>query len=237
MSATVASADTTLYRGEPNRNDGANPELRLAGASDLAADDAGWHHRARGANRLVVSFDPETLESFLEDGPIGSARLVLTPTGAQDGAGGHHARRDLRLVAWPSGDTFEEGNGNSAAGDPGEGRGATWNCAVDADISNDVKECLARWTGPRRFGGSRRARPALSYQGEPGPVVFDVRDHVAGGVSVWTIELFDRQFRRGHLAYVSRQGADGQGDLELAPTLILTHDLSRAQPVAENVGK
>jgi hypothetical protein len=237
VSATVASADTTLYRGEPNRNDGALPELRLTGRSDLAKDEARRHHRARGANRLVVAFDPDAIQRFLEEGPIGTARLVLTPTGEPDGLGGRGWQRHLpRLAAWPSSDPFEEGNGNSAAGDPGAGVGATWNCGEDAEIGDDLRDCLVGWT-LRRFGGPGSQRPVLSYQEGSSPAVFEVADDITGGISTWVIELFDRRPRRNRLAYVAREGAAALGDLELAPTLILTHDLSRAQPMAENVAK
>ena len=65
-----------------------------------------------------------------------------------------------------------------------------------------------------------------------GPLVFDVGDHVASGITAWRIEPFDRRSARGGLGYVSREGADALGDLALAPTLILTRDLAGDAAIA-----
>jgi hypothetical protein len=126
------------------------------------------------------------------------------------------------VAAYPLRDDFEEGNGDVAAGDPGAGAGATWNCEVDAEIGNDVPDCLLDWTERRRFGGPRHEQPALSFHEGLGPMVFDVGEHVLSGVSTWVIELLNGRPQRRRLAYTSREGADALGDLGLAPTLVLT---------------
>ena len=65
-----------------------------------------------------------------------------------------------------------------------------------------------------------------------GPLVFDVGDHVASGITAWLIEPFDRRSARGGRGHVSREGADALGDLALAPTLILTRDLAGDAAIA-----
>jgi hypothetical protein len=238
VTTATASADATLYRADPTSNDGAGAELRLTGTSKHSSRKAGFGRGKRGANRLVVAFDAEKVQGFLDQGPIGSVRLVLSPAGDEDRSGGHFRRRHVPLVAaYPLSEDFEEGNGDVAAGDPGAGAGATWSCAVDAEIGNEVPDCLLDWTERRRFGGPRHERPALSSKEDLGPLVLEVGDHVASGVSAWLIELFDRRPRRGSLAYVSSEGADALGDLDLAPSLILTQDLAGEQAIAADAAE
>jgi len=93
-------------------------------------------------------------------------------------------RRHLPLVAAnPLSDAFEEGDGDVAAGDPGAGAGATWSCAVDVEIGNEVPDCLLDCTERERFGGPGHERPALSSGEQLGPLVFEVGDHLASDVS------------------------------------------------------
>jgi hypothetical protein len=172
----------------------------------------------------VVAFDAEAVQRFLDQGPASTARLMLTYT--EDGnpsSGKPRWRRHAPLVvAYPLSDAFEEGSGNSFEGDRGAGAGATWNCAIEAEISDGEEDCLLDWTERRRFGGPRHERPVLSSREGLGPIVFDVGDHVLSGVSAWVIELFHSRPQRGSLAYISREGADALGDLGLAPALVLT---------------
>jgi hypothetical protein len=155
---SIAIADTTLYGTDRNRNDGAGLVLQITDANEPAIAKAGFGHGGRGANRLAVAFDANQVRSFLAQHPLGRAQMVLTPAELEDLGHGH---RPL-LVAYPVRDAFEEGDGDAAAGDPGAGPGATWNCAVDAEISDDFADCLVDWTKRRRFGGPREERPALS---------------------------------------------------------------------------
>lgn len=185
VTMATASADATLYRADPTGNDGAGLELRLTGTTEpglrktrFGNGRRGGHGRwgdrgRRGANRLVVAFDADQVQNFLDQGTLGSAQLVLIPT-SDDGWGGHAWRRHVPLVAaYPLRDEFEEGNGYAAAGDPGAGAGATWSCAVNAEIGNDIPDCLLDWTGRQRFGGPRNERPALSAVALRGPVVLE----------------------------------------------------------------
>jgi hypothetical protein len=228
VSSSLASADATLYRADRNRNDGAGTELTISAAGTRASQNAVSGHGGRGANRLAVGFDAEEVQGILDQGAIGSVRLVLTPA-AQDA---RRHRHGPRLAAYPVTDAFLEGNGNVAAGEAGTGRGATWNCAVDAEVGDDLTDCLVEWTSLRRFSGPPEERPALSVQENSGPLVFDVGDHVASGITAWLIEPFDRRALRGGLGYVSGEGTDALDDLALAPTLILTGDVAEDQALA-----
>ena len=69
----------------------------------------------------------------------------------------------------------------------------------------------------------------LGVQETSGPLVFDVGDHVASGITAWP---FDRRSACGGLGYVSHEGADALSDLALAPTLILTRDLAGDAAIA-----
>jgi hypothetical protein len=172
-----------------------------------------------------VGFDAEEIQGTLGQGPIGSVRLALTPAARDDRRHGHSPL----LAAYPVIDAFFEGNGNVAAGETGMGPGATWNCAIDAEVGDDVTECMVDWTALRRFSVPPEERPALSVQETSGPLVFDVGDHVGSGITAWLIEPFDRRAARGGLGYVSREGADAVGELALAPTLVLTRDVAEDQ--------
>jgi hypothetical protein len=153
---------------------------------------------------------------------------VLTP--AEHADLGH--RHPPLLAAYPVRDAFEEGGGNAAVDDPGAGPGATWNCAVDAEIGDEFADCLVDWTKRRRFGSPREERPARSTQESAGPIVFDVGDHVLAGITAWIIEPFDRRPWPKSFGYVSRERAEELGDLSLAPTLVLTHDLAEDEAIA-----
>lgn len=189
----TAVADTTLDRSDPHDNDGANPRLMLVG----------------NKHRAVIGFDPDQLQTFLDENALESARLVLSGADRSSGGG------DIWLQASPLDATFVEGNGNRREGDRGSGSGATYACAEDAEIADFAEDCLQDW--PPRFdrrGGDRVEVP----DGHTGKVIFDVTADVEDGVSAWLV----KRVRGGRSTAVhSREGAEQQDDLSLAPTLIL----------------
>lgn len=198
----TAREDGTLLGVERNRNDGANGRLTLMGP------------RGVGSHVIALKFDEALVQSFLDDGPLGQATLVLT---IAENHGGWGAGGQL-VTAYGLRDAFEEGNGNAAADDRGTGRGATWNCAVDAEISNDVKECAVDWSGSRFV---RRGAVSTPHDdGLVGQVAWDVTEHVADGITAWTIWKESRS-RGGSVDYHSREGARAQFDTGLAPALVL----------------
>jgi hypothetical protein len=199
----MAKRDTALLGADRNRNDGANPRLSLMGRKGV------------GRQVIAVEFDQELIQRFLDDGPLGRATLILTIAENE----GHWGRRGQAVTARPLGDTFWEGNGNLAAGERGSGRGATWNCAIDSDIADDVKTCEAAWSAPI-WRGKGVAWP--HDDGLLGEATWDVTEDVADGITAWTIRKSARR-RGGNVLYYSREGARALLDTGLAPTLLLEH--------------
>jgi hypothetical protein len=197
----TAEKDSFLRRGNPDRNEGANPGLRLQAAGD---------------NRVVVGFDQGAIDDF---GEVTAATLVLT---IAENAG-NWGRKDNRTVAvHPLAVDFSEGNGQDA-GVPGteatrgSGPGVTWNCAIDVEIANQRTNCAARWRGGD-FGPATAAS-ALHFNGLTGEVSWDVSDDVLAGASAWLVKKTSER-QPGRVSYFSREGADA-GDPDLAPRLIL----------------
>jgi hypothetical protein len=202
----MAKNDSNLLGADRNRNDGFNPALSLIGK------------RGVGFNSVVVEFDQAQVLSFLDEGTLSRATLVLTVKQNR----GRWGRHGQWVVAYPLLDLFMEGNGNAAAGDRGAGMGVTWNCALDLDIANDEKECLFEWTGLPRFrprwnGPSAAVR---HFDHTTGAVEWDVTEDVASGITAWILQKAKR-WRGGGVDYYSRQGARAVNDTNLAPTLML----------------
>lgn len=208
--ALTASADTTLLRDQPNRNDGHGPLLRLAGRA--------------AEQQIVIRFDEDRLQQFLAGHLLTSARLRLSSVGRRD---------NRRLEVRPLTDNFVEGNGNLDDQNFGRGTGATWNCAEDADVSDDVKDCLQDWShstfdrtpapgrshhwGGKRFGKGPERK--IDRDRRHLQVSWDVTEDVQSGVHAWLIRV-QRGAGRGP-AYLSREGADLLRDPVRAPTLLL----------------
>jgi hypothetical protein len=159
---TVA-ADTWVRAGAPNTNEGGSTQLRL---------------QAAGANRGLVRVRQSDLQAAVGSGRLLSARLRLTivdnadnwgPTGRTVDA--HRLTRD-----------WAEGNGATADTQPavrGTGSGATWNCAVDSDISNQQPNCsgATAWAmglaGPHPWAAAPTASVRI-VNGQAGVVEWDV---------------------------------------------------------------
>jgi hypothetical protein len=198
----TAEKDSFLRKGNQDRNEGANPGLRL---------------QASGDNRIVVGFDPAAIDDF---GDVTTATLVLT---ISENANNWGQNDDRTVDAHPLAVDFAEGNGQNA-GVPGaqstrgSGPGVTWKCAEDADIANQQTDCDPEWGGGD-FGAAT-ADPVLHVNGLSGEVSWDVTDDVLAGVSAWLIKKTSER-QAGKVSYFSRQGADAAGDPDLAPRLIL----------------
>jgi hypothetical protein len=161
--------------------------------------------------QALVAFDQDAIQALLDAGPLASAQLVLSS--ADRSASG----RQDDLVALPLRAGFVEGNGDDAGNEPGTGSGVTWNCAEDAEIGDDMEDCLQEWPEPRI--GRWRSAPRVSVaDGHSGPVSWDVTEHVKDGVNAWMIH---RKRGGGSFSFHSREGAAALGDPSLAPTLIL----------------
>jgi hypothetical protein len=198
----TAEQDSFLRKGNPDRNEGANPGLRL---------------QASGDNRVVAGFDPAAIDDF---GDVTTATLVLT---ISENANNWGQNDDRTVAAHPLAVDFAEGDGQNA-GVPspqstrGSGPGVTWNCAEDAEIANQQIDCDPEWDGGN-FGAAT-ADPVLHVNGLSGEVSWDVTDDVLAGVSAWLIKKTSER-QAGKVSYFSQEGADATGDPDLAPRLIL----------------
>ncbi len=204
-SATLAAVeDSILRKGNSNRNEGANPRLRV---------------RASGNNRALVAFDSAAIDAFLNAASLTGATLSLTI--AENG--NNWSTNGRTVDAHPLLEDFTEGNGQNA-GVPGSqstrgnGPGVTWNCAVDDEISNQQPDCSLQWNGGN-FGPAT-APPVLHTNGLLGEVTWDVTDDVLAGVTTWLIKKTD-EGPSGKALYYSIEGANDHGDPNLAPTLVL----------------
>jgi len=127
----IADKDSYIIQDSPNVNQGSNSLLKVQQLRVM---------------RSLVSFDLSPYESK----HVSNAQLRLYPVG-----NGYN---------WGSGDTIEahklttgwtEGNGFNAT--RGTGSGTTWNCAIDANITNSFANCKEHWNG-----GSFVASPTSS---------------------------------------------------------------------------
>lgn len=211
---TTASADTTLSSSEPNVNDGANERLQLSIGWRLG----GSHGAPTGG--IAVQFGTASTG----DNGLKSATLRVTFVDAN----GHQHPRNLyhgienriAILALPSG--FVEGNGDTGNFDLGMDQGATWNCAIDGDISNFIKDCVKDWPqGLSDRSGLNKLRSGKKmgahYDRETGELSLDVTEDVRNGIKAWFIQA---KGGRDFVLY-SREGASALGESGLAPTLIL----------------
>jgi hypothetical protein len=197
----AAAKDSFLRKGNPDRNEGANPGLRLQAAGD---------------NRVVVAFDPEAIDAF---GDATSATLVLTIAEIANNWGPNNNRT---VDAHPLAVDFAEGDGQNAEvpgsqSTRGSGPGVTWNCAEDAEIANQQTDCASRWDGGT-FGPT--APSVLHVNGLSGAVSWVVTDDVAGGATAWLLKKTDER-QPGRVSYHSKESAAAAGNPDLAPRLIL----------------
>ncbi len=91
--------------------------------------------QSSGSNRGLVRFDQSALQATVGDGTLVSAtlRFTITDNGNNWGASGRTVDVHRMLADWAEGTGTETNRGS--------GPGATWNCAVDSQISNQAKNC------------------------------------------------------------------------------------------------
>jgi hypothetical protein len=196
--------DSFLREGNADRNEGANPTIRV---------------QANGHNRAVVAFDLTGINLA----EVTSATLVLTIADNMNNWGSSGRTVDAhRLMS-----DFAEGNGQQANVPPsqstrGNGSGVTWNCAIDTDIGNQQTNCAATWNGGDF--ATATALSVLHVNSLTGEVEWDVTADVHAGGSRWLIKKTN-EGATGEVAYYSREGSlQATGSLSLAPTLILRYN-------------
>ena len=203
----VASKDSFLKSGADNTNEGANERLRVQNAGD---------------NRAVVAFD---LAGISMAG-LQSATLILNIAENSNNWGASGRLVDAHRIL----EDWTEGNGRNdvmSGGGPafrGSGEGVTWNCAKDANISNQTANCSPLWNGANYAPATAPA--ALHSNGLLGQVAWDVTsDVLAGATHGWTIRKREEN-QNGQVRYYSREGAALAGDTGLAPRLLLVYGSS-----------
>ena len=144
----------------------------------------------RGGEEFVVQFDDERVQRFWEGGevPVATLRLSIAERGAP-----------WRLELVPVFDGFVEGKGSV-------GSGATWNCAEDADLSDDDEDCLQHW--PRSLFLPSEGRWPDRHDPRAGLVSWDVTEDVGAGAHAWLIRT---PARHGHNWLFQASGGRGGG--------------------------
>ena len=204
---TVVSVntDSTLALDAPNRNEGANPTLHLRPNNDSGGN----------LMRTVVAFDLSNINSA----DVAAARLVMTVQ-QNLGGWGNYGRN---VIARPlKAASFPEGNGqwldvSASLKTAGNGKGVTWNCNADDDISNAVKDCSGA------AGGDVNPFTAAPFVHTNGlrsgdEVTWDVSDDVKDGTRAWLLNVTQEiQNISGEVAYFAKEGNSA-----LAPRLEIT---------------
>ena len=186
-----ASADTYVQVGPKFQNMGAADVLAVGHAQDKA----------------FVRFDQDELSSL---------GLSCTPFTAKLRMNLISVQKDQVLNAKRMLVDWAEGNGDGI--NPGSGNGATWNCAVDSDISNTSTDCTTAWD---LFGDSAWAGTSDSLavsKGQEGYVEFDVTADVLSFLNGtanlgWTIQVGENQ--SSDILFHSKESGNG-------PQLIIT---------------
>jgi hypothetical protein len=123
----------------------------------------------RDGHAFVVQFEDARIQSFVDGGELTSAILRLSVAGRGSAK---------RLAIAPIFDGFVEGKSTV-------GTGATWNCAEDADISDDDEDCLQQWP-PSLFVDGDPRRPD-QHDRRAGLLGWDVTEDVNAEAYAWAI--------------------------------------------------
>ena len=114
------SADSYVRNGQANQNEGGGQFIQI---------------QASGNNRGLLRFDQYQLQKQIGNHQVLSAKLRMTITDNGNNWSQNGRTVDVhRLIS-----DWVEGNGTE--NDRGTGSGATWNCAIDSDIHNTLKNC------------------------------------------------------------------------------------------------
>jgi hypothetical protein len=119
-------ADSYIKQGAQNENEGASTFLRL---------------QQSGHNRALIKFDESQIQDAVGNSQNYTAklRLTITDNGNNWGTNGRSIEIHRMTQDWVEGNGFITGN---SPANRGTGSGATWNCAVDSNISNQSSNCL-----------------------------------------------------------------------------------------------
>jgi len=230
----VSNKDATLDHSAKNKNNGATWSLwvksQVASVIGFDVTQVDLANVQSAKLRLTVCHTP------------GDLTFCPTPSNNWPAGGGllHVQRLDDGWERWGSGhpnptNTPAEGNGNNFPIDNnprGTGAGATWNCAIDANIANEGRDCTSVdfWNAGLNFDGPERPSTTLLTNNMPdGTIVeFDVTADVQAGMGPLDTTYMTWFLRKvpntgsGEAFFYSIQGAQQKGNPALAPQLIIT---------------
>jgi hypothetical protein len=202
-----AMSDTYVRSGQNNQNEGGGQFMKLQSSGD---------------NRALVRFDQNAIQTAIGSGTVLSAklRLTITDNGNNWGTTGRTIDAHRLLVNWA------EGNGTE--NNRGSGPGATWNCAIDAEIATMAKNCsgATEWEmGQPNNPAVHPWVPAVSAtqtitNGQSGVVEFDVTADINSFVNGttnygWLLKKTNEN-QNGMVGFGTKESA-------AAPQLVITY--------------
>jgi hypothetical protein len=245
VNTPAAMQNSFLRSGNDNTNEGANLNLVI---------------RSDGNNRVLGTFDLAGLS-----GPLGQATLRLYIVYNADNWGNEGRTIDAHRLT----QTWTEGNGANLQGgnltnvqfhpyeNRGAGPGATWRCAVDAEVQNQATDCNPKWNGGvyaatptasvtiyKDFAGNNTLPPTTKTLGW---ISFDVTADVNTCLTNdephcgWLIKK-TQEGQPGRVEFASKEGAavlyNSQVGEAVAPQLVFTAGASAASTLtAPNRGQ
>jgi len=175
----------------------ADTYLRQGSPNQSQGDEALLRIQSSGHNRALVRFDAAEVAAVVGEAAMVGATLELfvEVNAGNWGTEGRTIDAHRLLSGWSE-------------------SGATWNCADDAEPTNQQPDCDPRWDG-----GAYEAEPTstvLQTSELTGPVTFDVTADVAalftsGAVHHGWLVRKSEEGQNGHVEYTSREGTAGQG--------------------------
>lgn len=215
MSIGGPAADTFVTGGDKSANEGGSPHMQISPSS---------------RNRPMVRFDTTDIETQLFDGTLVDAqlRLQVVDIGANWSSSGSPISAHLMTRGWTEGNGKHTGITGTAQ-DNGSGAGATWHCAVDADIANNQTDCpTSAWdqetpNSPELYPWNATATTVTVIEAEQlGPVDWDVTPDVQviiAGASTnhgWILLGIPGE-KLGHAQFATKESTSAQG-----PSLVVS---------------
>lgn len=156
------SGDTYVRKGDADDNEGASTFLRMGSFN----------------YPFFLQFDPAQYNPNMNLHCVDITATVTLPVLEAQFSASHP--RAVCLHAMQS--DWVEGNGfhyDAPVESPGAGPGATYHCAIDADVSNDVQECTVAWDLDQQTPNPWTETPAACddvVRDQVAPLVFDMTD-------------------------------------------------------------
>ncbi|MFM7142225.1 MAG: hypothetical protein ACKO2K_09980, partial [Alphaproteobacteria bacterium] len=199
----VSARDALLQTSDRNQNEGANDLLAI---------------HENGPRRIVTGFNTNNVSLV----GLAEARLALNVRFVDSNwptAGGP-------LDAYRLNQDFTEGNGKqfSLPADQvatrGTGGGVTFNCATDADVANNARDCVPSWDGGNLAIPATASSSVLVTRTTAGQLEWNVTADVLAGATRFLLRK-PVAADPGKVEFFSREGAARAGTPDLGPKLIL----------------